>query len=214
MLVQRLVYRAQLLTGHEDEGKRILNDTALPEDVLTLSVFRFHRNLFFYYECAAALRTPDELFPALNTHLETVPFAEEKRHYVRMNEVFHYNRPTENDPWRDKEQGQPFGRLNRLRPEMISSYIFYHNQLQEEKPGCGDKYGLIALNENLMFFYEERPYRIEKALYKGRLDTHNTPGGWGELMAQHFLPWEDTDAVWRDDLELVCFKRCQIIGKF
>ena len=84
-------------------------------------------------ECAAALRTPDELFPALNTHLETVPFAEEKRHYVRMNEVFHYNRPTENDPWRDKEQGQPFGRLNRLRPEMISSYIFYHNQLQEEK---------------------------------------------------------------------------------
>ena len=84
MLVQRLVYRAQLLTGHEDEGKRILNETALPEDVLTLSVFRFHRNLFFYYECAAALRTPDELFPALNTHLETVPFAR----YRELSDLF------------------------------------------------------------------------------------------------------------------------------
>ena len=214
MLVSRLVYRAQFLAGHEEEGKRVLNETVLPEDVLTLSVFRFQRNLFFYYECATSLRTPDELFPALSAHLEPVPFFEEKRHYVRMAEVFHYNRPTENGLWRDKEQGQPYGRLNRLRPDMIASYIFYHNQLQEEKPGCGDKYGLIALNENLMFFYEEKPYRFEKALYEGRLHTHNTPDHWGELMDQHFMPWEDTDKVWRDDLELICFKRCQVIGKF
>lgn len=212
MLVSRLVYRAQLLPGHEEEARCLLNAASLPEDIVTLSVFRFRRNLFFYYECAAALHTPNELFPALANCLETVPFEEEKRHYVRMNEVFHYNRPTENGLWRDAEQNQPYARLNRLRPEMIASYIFYHHQLQEEKPGCGDKYGLIALDENLMFFYEERPYRMEKALYEGELSTHNTPGDWGTLMSRHFLPWEDTSAVWREDLELIYCKRCQVIG--
>lgn len=212
MLVHRLVYRAQMLEGREDEARRLLNDACLPEDVLTLSVFRFKRNLFFYYECTGDPCAPDQLFPTLENCLETIPFAEEKRHYLRMNEVFHYNRPTENGLWRDAEQNTPFARLNRLRPEMIASYIFYHHQLQEENPGCGDKYGLIALDENLMFFYEERPYRIEKPLYKGKLDTHNTPGGWGELMGQHFLPWDDTDAVWRDDLELIYCKRCHVIG--
>ncbi|MBT3602078.1 MAG: hypothetical protein HOE48_03170 [Candidatus Latescibacteria bacterium] len=46
----------------------------------------------------------------------------------------------------------PYGRVIRLRPEKVSSYIFYHYQLQEEHPGRGDKYGLISIHEDKIIF--------------------------------------------------------------
>lgn len=68
-----------------------------------------------------------------------------------------------------------------MKPEMVSSYIFYHYQLQEERPACGNKYGLISITENLLFFYTEEPVVKEEALYDGRMKTANTPGNWTEL---------------------------------
>ena len=81
-----------------------------------------------------------------------------------------------------------YAKVNRLKAEMVSSYIFYHYQYQEEKPGDWAKYASIYLHENLMFFYLEDPDSPETPPYTGRLDTSNTPGKWTELMNQHFLP--------------------------
>jgi L-rhamnose mutarotase len=92
------------------------------------------------------------------------------------------------------------GRLIYLRPEMVSSYIFYHFQLQEEKPGAlGSKYGLISQHENLLFFYMEKPDVAENESYAGHLKTQNTPPNWGDVMDPHFQPWSDEDGerLWR-----------------
>ncbi len=213
-MISRYVYRAQILRDQMDQAQKILDRTVMPEDVVTISVFRFHHNLFFYYELSGEEKHPDQLFPELKTCLESCPFEEELRHYVRMYDIFHYNRPTEDASWRNREMGTPVGRILHLRPEKVGSYIFYHQQLQEEYPGCGSKYGLIALNENLLFFYIERPEVVEEATWKGFLDTRNSPRSeWGKLMDEHFQFWQEgPNPRWRDDLDLVYSKRCEIIG--
>ena len=208
-MIARYVYRAQIKRNMQADAHAVMDKTVMPDDVVTISVFQFERNLFFYYELSGSERHPEELFPELGGYLEECPFEEEKRRYIRMHDIFHYNRPVD-DTWRQTPMGEPVGRLIRLRPEKVASYIFYHHQLQEEYPGCGCKYGLIAINENLLFHYLESPFYTEEAKWKGTLDTKNSPRDkWGELMDEHFLFWEDKRfSHWRDDLDLVYSKRC------
>lgn len=214
-MISRYVYRAQIKKDLLDRAQEILNRTVMPDEVITISVFRFERNLFFYYELKSEERHPEDLFPGLDTCLEECPFEEEKRHYIRMYDIFHYNRPTEDKPWRSRPMGEPVGRLIRLRPERVGSYIFYHQQLQEEYPGDGCKYGLIAIHENLLFFYLEIPEYSEEATWKGFLNTKNSPRSqWHDLMHEHFKFWNDERfPYWRNDLTLVYSKRCETIGE-
>ena len=81
---------------------------------------------------------------------------------------------------------------------MVSSYIFYHYQLQEEKQCSGDKYSSIYLLGNLLAMYHEFPIEEEKEKYNGKLKTNNTPINWHEIMSQHFLSWDDFDGEWRE----------------
>ena len=209
-MITRFVYRAQIRKDRMEQAQEIMDRTVMPEDVVTIGVFRFERNLFFYYELSGEERRPDALFPGLSVCLEECPFEEEKRHYIRMYDIFHYNKPVEGENWRSIPMGRQVGRLIHLRPEKVASYIFYHHQLQEEYPGCGCKYGLIAIHENLLFFYLEFPEIAEEATWKGALDTKNSPrAAWGDLMNEHFQFWDDERfPCWRDDLELVYSKRC------
>ena len=106
--------------------------------------------------------------------------------------IFVTTQPRDVEHWRRKTVVEmPFGNVVRLRPEKVSSYIFYHYQLQEERPGSGNKYGLIGLHEDLLFFYQERPSVEEKTPAPPSLNTSNTPPNWPELMNQHFAPWPD-----------------------
>ncbi|GLX66726.1 hypothetical protein MU1_10700 [Paenibacillus glycanilyticus] len=109
-----------------------------------------------------------------------------------MMDIFHYLQPVSEEHWRRTEPvSKPFARIARLKPEQVASYIFYHYQYQEERPGDGDKYGMIALHENLMFFYSESPATIEPPPYEGKLTTSHTPSEWQAAMDPHFIPWEE-----------------------
>ena len=136
-MISRYIYRAQIKTGFIEQAREMLSTAQMPADVVTASIFRFERNLFFYYELKAEELHPEALFKGLESCLEECPFEEAKRFYIRMYDVFHYNRPTEDRPWRGREMGTPYAMLIRLRPEKVGSYVFYHQQLQEEYPGCG-----------------------------------------------------------------------------
>lgn len=71
--------------------------------------------------------------------------------------------------------------------------------LQEEQPAIVNKYCMIGLDENLIFYYEEQPNTAESPQYKGRLSTRNIPPDWQEvwqeLMEPHFILWEDTPEI-------------------
>ncbi|CAI7663460.1 unnamed protein product [Penicillium discolor] len=103
---------------------------------------------------------------------------------------------------RQNASARPYARIAQLKPDKLASYVFYHYQYQEEKPGDGDKYGMIALHENLMFFYSEDPATIEKPSYSGKLSTSHTPPDWAGTMEPHFIPWDSSDGSSRIWLEI------------
>ncbi|MCB0062225.1 MAG: hypothetical protein KDE19_08925, partial [Caldilineaceae bacterium] len=147
------------------------------------------------------------IFSGTDAWLEPWPGASTPRHFVPMMDIFHYLAPENlhGDPvavWRRKAPvQQAWGRLARLQPAMVSSYIFYHYQMQEEKPGVGDQYGIISLHEDLIFFYQERPAVVRPAENPGKLQTTNTPNHWHDVMFPHFHLWEDAPAgqeIWRE----------------
>lgn len=87
-----------------------------------------------------------------------------------------------------------------LKPEQVASYVYHHYQYQEERPGDGDKYGIIGLHENLLFFYSELPATVEPTPYAGKLTTNLRPENWGEVMEPHFRKWSEMEtgqAIWK-----------------
>ncbi len=215
--ISRSVYRAQAKPDQADSALNRLCDlaTALtlgtaPGDLMTVSLLRWGLHIFAYWESVDQPLAPEMLFPGLDDLLETWPGATPNgdmgRTFVPMMDIFHYLAP-ENlagdavDAWRRKAPvDQAWGRLARLQPPMVSSYIFLHYQLQEEKPGIGDKYGVISLHEDLIFFYQEQPAVVEAATIPGQLRTANTPDHWHDIMFPHFHLWDDAppgQEIWR-----------------
>jgi L-rhamnose mutarotase len=168
--------------------------------VTNLSLFRQGNQLFLYYECHGEEIAPELLLPDAEACLAPWPGADAPRLWVPMLDIFHYQQPVSGEHWARTTPGStPFGRLARLKPEHAARYIFYHYQYQEERPGDGDKYGIIALHENLMFFYSERPATVEPAPYQGKLATSHTPANWGEVMHPHFIMWNkpgERELIW------------------
>ena len=185
--MQRRIYRAVLKTGMEQEaiGKLKLAksrqmDLSGKGIVECPSLFRFNNEIFLYYEFCGIEVHPDDLFTEALDYLESWPGFEGSRKWVPMHDIFHYQAPQSSEEWRRKTKVEkPLGKIIRLKPEMIASYIFYHYQYQEEKPCDGDKFGIIGIHEDVLFFYLEEPTYQEKPTYPGLLSTQNTPNNWG-----------------------------------
>lgn len=157
-----------------------------------LSLFAAGKQLFLYYECLAEPATPEQLLPDASQRLEVWPGGETGRRWAPLADIFHYQQPVSAEHWKRRNTaGKPYGRLAMLKPEAAASYIYYHYQYQEERPGDGDKYGIIGLHENVLFFYAEQPDTREPAPYEGKLKTSMRPDNWAEVMEPHFLKWED-----------------------
>ena len=211
--IHRFVYRAQCHPGQEAAvgaawraRSDALGDLQTDGRLLTASVFGWERHLFVYYETTDPTLTPDELAGDTGDLLESWPGHSQPRRFVPMMDIFHCGEPRDTDYWQRKSPPENVrARLTRLQPEMVSSYIFYHYQMQEERPGNFDKYCLISIHENLLFFYQEYPAVVESPPRTGKLSTHNTPDDWHGTMFPHFLLWDDAPAgeeIWRG-IELV-----------
>ncbi|MFA6173235.1 MAG: hypothetical protein WC701_06065 [Kiritimatiellales bacterium] len=210
-MISRMVYRAQWKDGMEEAGTDRLREQipavkALAEAgrIMTLSVYRWQKNVFLYCECIDCEIHPDELFPAAENFLEAWPGKAGKRKWIPMTDVFHFNEPVSVEHWKRKTPVERrIGMVAHLRQEMIASYIYYHYQLQEERTFSGDKYEYIALHENLLFGYLERPEIVEEPLTPKKLNTAGTPVNWEDSrMNLHFLRWEDGTPYFKD-IELI-----------
>jgi hypothetical protein len=166
--------------------------------LLAASLFQWRDNLFLYFESPDPTFGATGVMGALGDALLPYP-AQPGDPWVRMMDIFHYGEPASDGPWqRSNPAASSKLRINRLRPGMYASYIFYHYQLQEEYPGIGDRYGIIGVHDDLIAFYDEEPPTVESGRRPGRLTTRNSPRDrWQELMQEHFQPWEDTNEAWR-----------------
>lgn len=206
--MHRYHYRAQSRPDTDPEaffraGLPALEARMERQGARQLSLFRYGAMLFLYYESGPDPVEPQALFPDAAEVLEYWPGEDSPRCWAPMTDIFHYQQPVDESHWRrTNPAARPYARLARLDPELISSYIFYHYQYQEERPGDGDKYGVIALHENLMFFYSESPATVEPAPYAGKLSTANTPSDWMGTLNSHFLLWEGQTGSARFWLEI------------
>lgn len=213
--LHRFVYRAQCRPGQEAASAAAwrarsdaLGDLQIAGRLLTASVFGWERHFFVYYETTDSALTPDDLAGDTGDLLESWPGGATGRCFVPMMDIFHCGEPRDTGYWRRKSPPERVAaRITRLQPEMVSSYIFYHYQLQEEKPGSFDKYCLITIHENLLFFYQEYPQVVESPPRVGKLTTTNSPENWQEVMFPHFRLWDDAPAgeeIWRG-IDLVLY---------
>lgn len=200
MTVQRVIMHAQLMEGKEQEGLGAIQAgcTVQPYieagELMTAAAFLWKRGLFIYYECVDGFTIhPEQLLPGLTPYLVNWPSQDEPRKWVPMIDVFHFNTPADQEHWRRKEPVERrVGRIAHLKPEMMSSYIYYHYQLQEEHAFFGPKYEIIAMHENMLFGYQEFPAVVEEPIVPKKLQTSGTPANWSDSqMDLHFQPWED-----------------------
>ncbi len=123
-------------------------------------------------------------------HLESWPSLEGVHYAVSMVDVYHDGVPNNPLEWRkERVVDERVGVLARLKPEMVASYVFYHYQLQEEKPEHSNKSLIIGLYRTLIFLYSEKPAIVSEQKPQGKLNTQHSPGNWHEVMEPHFDPW-------------------------
>lgn len=211
-MLRRHVYRS--IARVEDAGKlkeavqmirEELEASLRDAGAVCFALFQWEHRLFAYVETEEGpfqFAYPDRL----NRWLLSWPGEEEARYAVPMLDIFHDGVPEDRDSWRTgRTVEERAGRLARLRPEQYASYIFYHYQMQEEKPESFNKTYLIATHETLIFSYSELPASVSAVPKRGKLNTSLTPSNWHELMEPHFVPWTDTapeERLWRK-LELL-----------
>ncbi|WP_340025837.1 hypothetical protein MHI24_11980 [Paenibacillus sp. FSL K6-1096] len=204
--MQRCLYRAECREDANPSAflgaqTRLLNERMDRLDLAQLSIFQDGKQLFLYYECTSRELEPEQLFEGAAEILKEWPGGEQARLWVPMMDIFHYQQPVSAEHWkRNHTAGTPYGRVAALKPEQVASYVYHHYQYQEERPGDGDKYGIIGLHENLLFFYAELPATVEPAPYAGKLTTNLRPDNWGEVMDPHFRKWSEMppdQAIWK-----------------
>lgn len=199
-MLKRMVYRASLKKEKTQKGLELIKQSfnkckrlVEEEKLMTCSLYKWEQSIFLYYECIDNAIRPKEIFSSLENCLEDWPGKIEERKWIPMIDVFHFNEPVNKEHWRRKSPVERrVGKVAYLKAEMVSSYVYYHYQLQEERAFFGDKYEIISLHENLLFGYFEFPKVIEEPIVNKKLNTNGTPKNWHDShMELHFLPWED-----------------------
>lgn len=196
--MQRFCYRGQyhdsavidFIQTRKDHIARLLRDGK----IYTVTVFGFdNQNLFVYFECVDEILTPTDILPGIEVYMNEWPGNAEPRWFVPMTDVYHSIQPNEEEVhlWHRTEHAVPHGMMSLMKMELLSSYTFWHVQMQEEKPAHCGKHLSIWMSEHIGLLYEEKPDAGVPNPHKGMLDTHNTPEDWSGLMRPHFNDFPD-----------------------
>lgn len=110
-----------------------------------------------------------------------------------MTDIYHSIQPEgeEIQQWHRQTHTTPKANMSLMHMDKLSSYTFYHVQMQEELPGCNGKHLSIWSSEHIALLYQETPDGGIKNPHKGMLDTRNTPGNWSAVMIPHFRGFPD-----------------------
>lgn len=157
-----------------------------------IHIFEFEDKSFLYLE--SENETPDvSKLPC--DGLKPFP---DGNFWVLMPNVFLTSVPLSAEHWNRNRGNNPSLRINRLKYQKVSSYIFNHYRMQEEEWDHGrEKYDAIFIFGTLLVYYSEVPRKPDDEPYNNSLSTHDTPwDGWHDLMEQHFDPIKGYDSVW------------------
>jgi hypothetical protein len=165
-MIYRCHYRAQL-DGQSDpslrtQALRQCEASARAQidagRLMTAALYYYHDHLFLYYEAVGAPCTPDIFMAALEPFLTRWPSLDGARAWAQMYPYYYHCLPQSVQDWRRKTQPQRRrGRIARLDPQRMFSYLYHHLEIVREGLFPGDPYQSIALHEDILFSYFEEP---------------------------------------------------------
>lgn len=157
-----------------------------------IHLFTFEDKAFMYVE------TENENFNADNVCSKGLVAYPDGTFWQEMPNVYLTSVPLSREHWARKNETKPCLRINRLKYEKVSSYIFNHYRMQEEKwDHDREKYDAIFILGTTLVYYAEQPRLADEEPYANSLSTQDTPWDtWASLMTEHFKPWEKYDGVW------------------
>lgn len=217
-MIHRLLYYSQLRQGMNSAFQQTMAMDAnkLQEEwaetgLTNVCVFACDLYVCVYAEAMSGSSQPNWDWPMLyERYLEKWPCEPYANHVphdklfrlaIPMIDVFHDGIPKDKESWHsDRVFEKRRGAIARLKPEMVSSYIFYHYQKQEETPDSFNQTYMIGSHGRLLFSYHELPAAVSTTKREGLLRTHNSPENWHEVMLPHFEPWEELpegQRLWR-----------------
>ena len=163
--------------------------------IYTVTVFSYdNQNIFIYYECVGEEElSPSDLFPGITDFMNTWPGEAEVRWFVPMIDIYHSMLPDaeEEAAWHRNEHATPKASMSQMKLDKLSSYIFYHYQLQEEKRSSNGKHMSIWLSDHIALLYSEAPDCRYPNVKPGCLTTNHTPSNWRDVMVPHFNLFDD-----------------------
>ena len=143
--MQRFCYRGQYHNSSVLEfvqaKKNHIEQLLRSGKIYTVTVFAFdERNLFVYFECVDEILTPTDILPGIEVYMNAWPGEAAPRWFVPMTDVYHSIQPNEDEVhlWHRTEHAKPNAMMSLMKMEMLSSYTYWHFQMQEEEPArCG-----------------------------------------------------------------------------
>ncbi|NOU71984.1 hypothetical protein GC098_11225 [Paenibacillus sp. LMG 31458] len=216
--MQRLLFYSQARRGTANEFNQIVkgNATTLHEEwaaagLRHVAVFTCELYVCVYAEAVGGQSASTWDWPvSFDRYLEKWPAEPDNnissnetlhRLAIPMIDVFHDGMPEDAESWRGSHpMDERVGSIARLKPEMVSSYVYYHYQKQEESPNSFNQTYLIGTHGRLLFSYHELPARMSPIQRQGLLNTKHSPDNWHEVMYPHFDLWEEAiegQQIWR-----------------
>jgi hypothetical protein len=118
-----------------------------------------HGNMIFLYEEAAeGFETPGNFLKPLEQYLKPWPEADGDCFFAPMYPVYYHDRADDPEDWEKNRTGKKrIGRIAFLKPEKLTSYVYWHTAIVKEGLFKGDKYQFISIHENVLFSYFEEP---------------------------------------------------------
>lgn len=157
-----------------------------------IHIFKFEDKCFMYVETQK-----EELNLNLLPHKGLKMFPN-GNYWEYMPNVYLTSVPKSVEHWNRNRGNTQQLRINRLKYEKVSSYIFNHYRLQEEKWDKGrEKYDSIFIYGTTLVYYTEPPRIFDDEPYDNLLNTQDTPHEeWHNLMGEHFNPFENYNDLW------------------
>ncbi len=179
----------RMFIAYGDLKNKLINHTT---DLIHM--FKFENMYFMYVETTNPSFSPDIYF-----YDGLIPFPNGEL-WMPMPSIFCASKPKSAEHWKRRENHKPILRVNKVKCDMVASYIFEHYRMQEEAwPHPREKYDNIFILGNLLAFYteglEEREIDSEPPM--PLLTTRATPWeAWGDIMEQKFEQIEGFSSYW------------------
>ncbi|MBN2221169.1 MAG: hypothetical protein JW708_03115 [Vallitaleaceae bacterium] len=164
--------------------------------IMTVALYYYGSQLFLYVESIGEEVDLRRFTLELEPYLDRWPGKEELRYWVPMHHIYCHAYPKGKEDWRRKTQPEMRrGRIAKLKPEAIFSYLYHHKAIVDEGLLMGDKYQSIGFHEDLLFSYFEEPKILTNVSGDVSKESEAIKAWTAVNPEAHFIPYPEANGM-------------------